>query len=308
MGKNTKVTFCNFPFTEGEKKTPIFIGKNDVGQFIYPDPPASLDFSDLNYMYLSTSHITVCIMEIGPGGFFNPPDYHPGDEAYFVLTGKITQFNPLTGQCIQVPKNDALLIPKKAMHSAYNFENESVKVLAVIAPKIVEDQAFPTDTTFPKVLYGTEAARKSAASRYDEPRIHRSVRDLDNFPMNGELQRKESIIYHIKDSEKLLVINGDARPVLMKFSVSNDFMDLGEYIIPTSGVIARYSEPIQHEHEALLFCPDENPVTVTFPNIRETYVLESYDAVYVPAREPYQIINYGSDVARLIYAVAKNGD
>ena len=305
MSKTTKVTFGNFPYTEKPKTAPIFIGRNEVGQFIYPDPPGSLDYSDLNYMYISTDHITVCIMDIGPGGFFNPPDYHPGDEAYFVLDGKITQFNPATGQCIQVPKNDALLIPKKAMHSAYNFEEEHVSVLAVIAPKIVEDQNFPTDTDFPKVIYGTEAARNSKASRFDEPRITRSVRDLGIFPMEGELQRKEGIIYHIKDSEKLLVINGDTRPILMKFSVSNDFMDLGEYIVPTGGVVARYSEPIAHEHEALLFCPDDSQITVLFPRIRETYVLGYRDAVFVPAREPYQLINYGSRSTRAIFAVAK---
>ncbi len=76
MINKAKAVFCNHPFTDGVKDKPIYIDNNNIGNFIYPD--FGLDYSDLNYMYLSTPNLTVCSMEIGPGGFFNPPDYHPG--------------------------------------------------------------------------------------------------------------------------------------------------------------------------------------------------------------------------------------
>lgn len=304
MERNSKVVFTNHPFSEGVKDKPIFINDSLIGKFIYPDT-GQLDYSDINYMYLSTDNITVCIMEIGPGGFFNPPDYHPGDEAYFILQGEITQFNPLNGQCIVVPKDNSLLIPKGTMHSAYNFGKETVRVLAVIAPKIVEDQNFPTDTDVQKAIYNSSAALNSDASRFDEPNVHNSIRDLGKFPLEGELLRAEKIIYHIDEQKKLKVIHGDTRPILMKFSVSNDFMDLGEYIVPTGGVVARYSEIIKHEMESLIFCVDETPITVYFPDTGETHVLKSYDAIYIPPKTSHQLINYGNGIARSIFVVAK---
>ena len=109
MAKQPKAIFGNHPFTpDGKKDEPIFLDSSNIGYFVYPDE--GLDYSDLNNVFFSGEHLTVCTMDIGPGGFFNPPDYHPGDEAYFITEGVDSQYCPATGQMIQVGK-DACLRP-----------------------------------------------------------------------------------------------------------------------------------------------------------------------------------------------------
>ena len=304
MNYKAKAVFGNHPFTEGEKDAPIYMDASNIGQFIYPD--FGLDYSDLNYMYLSTDSLTVCSMEIGPGGFFNPPDYHPGDEAYFVLEGVITQFNPATGQCIEVKEGEALLIPKGTLHSAYNFGEKAVKVLAVIAPKIVESQEFPTDVNGAKRIFHYN--RDEVPERiedWDEPQVYGTVDHLAVWPAPGEVLREKQLIYHITEQKKLKVIAGDTRPVLMKFAVSNDFLHMGEYIVPAGGVVARHSEVLCHGSEAFLLGM-EGPMTVYMTDTRETYILKHYEGLYIPAGMKYQLINYGTVCARAIFAIAKN--
>ena len=303
MSNKAKAIFGNHPFTESEKKEPIYMDNTNIGQFIYPD--FGLDYSDLNYMYLSTDKITVCSMEIGPGGFFNPPDYHPGDEAYFVLDGTITQFNPETGGCIEVKEGEALLIPKGTLHSAYNFTDKIVKVLAVIAPKIVESQEFPTDVNGPKKIYGYNPKDfKEKSEEFIAPYRYGTVDQLGEWPERGELLREKKLIYHITEERKLKVINGDTRPVLMKFSVSNDYMSVGEYIVPAGGVVTRHSDVIQHDKEAFLLGM-EGPLAVYMIESRETYMLQHYEGLYIPPKTPYMLLNYSAITARSVFAIAE---
>lgn len=302
MSSKAKAVFGNHPFTEGKKTEPIYMDSSNIGQFIYPD--FGLDYSDLNYMYYSSDTLTICSMEIGPGGFFNPPDYHPGDEAYFVLEGTITQFNPATGCCIEVKEGEALLIPKGALHSAYNFGEKKVKVLAVIAPKIVESQEFPTDVNGPKKILGY--APESFNAPTEDVRLpfrYGSIDQLGEWPEKGEFLREKSLIYHITEERKLKVIHGDTRPILMKYSVSNDFMNVGEYIVPAGGVVTRRSEPVSHDGDTFLLGVD-GTVAVYMTKTRETYMLKHYEGLYIPAGAEYMLLNYESVTGRIIFATA----
>ena len=117
--------------------------------------------------------------------------------------------------------------------------------------------------------------------------------------------REKQLIYHITEQKKLKVIAGDTRPVLMKFAVSNDFLHMGEYIVPAGGVVARHSEILCHGSEAFLLGM-EGPMTVYLTDTRETYILKHYEGLYIPAGMKYQLINYGTVGARAIFAIAKN--
>ena len=257
-------------------------------------------------MYLSTNNITVCSMEIGPGGFFNPPDYHPGDEAYFVLEGVITQFNPARGMTIEVKEGEALLIPKGTLHSAYNFTDKIVKVLAVIAPKIVESQEFPTDVNGPKKIWNYNPEDFGGKTEtFEAPYRYGSVDQLGEWPEKGTLLREKKLIYHITENRKLKIINGDTRPVLMKYSVSNDYMSVGEYIVPAGGVVTRHSDVIQHDTEAFLLGM-EGPLAVYLTETRETHMLKHYEGLYLPPNTPYMFINYSAVTARAIFAIAEH--
>ncbi len=303
MSSKAKAIFGNHPFTDGPKTEPIYMDSTNIGQFIYPD--FGLDYSDLNYMYYSSDKMTVCSMEIGPGGFFNPPDYHPGDETYFILEGTITQFNPETGMCIEVKENEALLIPKGTLHSAYNFGDKKVKVLAVIAPKIVESQEFPTDVNGPKRILGYNPADfKGKTEDFRSAYRYGSVDQLGDWPENGALLREKKLIYHITEERKLKIINGDTRPILMKYSVSNDFHSVGEYIVPAGGVVTRRSEVICHDGETFLLGM-EGPVAVYMMATRETYMLQHYEGLYIPPKTEYMLLNYESHTGRVIFAMSE---
>lgn len=304
MNHKAKAVFGNHPFTEEVKETPIYIDKGNIGQFIYPD--FGLDYSDLNYMYLSTDNLTVCSMEIGPGGFFNPPDYHPGDEVYYVLEGTITQFNSASGQCIEVPAGETLLIPKGTLHSAYNFGEEPVKVLAAIAPKIVESQEFPTDVDGPKRVFKYDKGLfKEGIKAWDEPRLYGTVDNLGAWPVDGNLLREQQVLCHITENKKLKVICGELNPVLMKFSVSNDFLHVGEYVLPAGGVKTRHSDVIKHGSEAMILGL-EGPMTVYITETRETYIIQKYEGLFIPANTEYQLVNYSGTTAKAIFVVGKN--
>ena len=102
--------------------------------FMYtPEQPHS---SDVNWMFMSTDTITCCKYRLGPGNSFDPVDVHAGDEAYYVIKGCVTMFNPGTGQVVELKQGEAILMPKGAPHKAYNFTAEEAEMLAVIAPQI----------------------------------------------------------------------------------------------------------------------------------------------------------------------------
>ncbi|MHB1254042.1 MAG: cupin domain-containing protein, partial [Candidatus Humimicrobiaceae bacterium] len=134
--------FGSYPFTP-DKKRPIHIRGELIKNFIYPaDVP---HFSDLNQLYVSTDKLTVGTWQLGPGGTYNPPDLHAGDEVYYLLEGTLTEHNPVLGEFINVKKGEALLLPEGGYHKGYNFGQGIMKVLYIIAPKIWLDQEPPMD-------------------------------------------------------------------------------------------------------------------------------------------------------------------
>jgi len=132
--------FGNYPCKPGEKK-PMVITREKMKLFIYtPDNPYA---SDINWLFASTDQLTVGVFQLAPGGSFDPPDIHAGDEVYYILNGTLTELNPENGQVEEVKKGEAILLPKGAAHKAYNFGTEKLTILYVIAPKIWEKVGVP---------------------------------------------------------------------------------------------------------------------------------------------------------------------
>ena len=75
------------PFPPGQLK-PKHIRQEEYIDSIYP--PASPALSDLTRFIVSTDKMFVGTYQLGPGGSFNPPDLHPGDETYYILNGTLT--------------------------------------------------------------------------------------------------------------------------------------------------------------------------------------------------------------------------
>lgn len=292
----TKIVHGNHPFTEGGiKDKPIHVYGDKVGAFIYPDWPAnSLEFSDLNLSYVMAQGLTVCTYELGPGGYFSPPDYHPGDEPYIVLEGTLTMLNNESGQVVRVKKGEGILLPKGAVHSGYNFENEKVRVLAMIAPKVVEDQAFPTDKAGCYKLFqgaGNDAFEKFPPKEY--PHRMGTLDDLYSWPVSGpEAREYPHHLYHVPEDRKLLCIHGQENPVLFKFTVSNDFIHVAQVRIPSGGKGCRMSDPICLAGKAVIYVDDDAPVTIFVRDTQEIFYLRAREALYLPEKTTFTILNY----------------
>jgi mannose-6-phosphate isomerase-like protein (cupin superfamily) len=124
----------NLPFPP-DKKKPKVIRKEDVVNTVYGkgDKPIKVTVvADTNRLYFSD-------YSIKPGGWFEPPDIHAGDEVYYCLEGEATMFDPVHGDTFVLREGDGFLIPKGTWHVGYNFGDKPFRLLTIIAPKAWAD-------------------------------------------------------------------------------------------------------------------------------------------------------------------------
>lgn len=133
-----------------DKKRPAIINRSKAIEIAYGkgDQPISVT------VYVDTDKLYLSEYTVKPGGWFEPPDIHAGDECYYCLEGTATMFDPVHGDVFQLNPGDALLIPKGTWHQAFNFGNKNFRLITVIAPKAWAD----VDVKFDKrpVYYKSE--------------------------------------------------------------------------------------------------------------------------------------------------------
>ncbi|MDZ7837996.1 MAG: cupin domain-containing protein [Actinomycetota bacterium] len=275
-----------------------------IKQFIYPDERPHL--SDLNYLYVSTDKLTVGTWQLGPGGTYDPPDLHAGDEVYYVTDGVLTEHNPILGEFIQVKKGEALLLPKDGYHKGYNFGQNIMRVLYAIAPKIWLDQEPPMDFSGDsmKMYKGKNNKNLSNYGAIPQWNNHGTTDDIGRWPASGPECRKEPILfYHITEDKKLVNVHGTKYPMLIKFFVSNDLVHMGEFMLPAGGVGSRASEPDSHKGDCCLNV-EIGPITVFLTETREVFDVQEGEAMFVPEGVSYQLINYTNHTAKAIFSIA----
>lgn len=288
-----RIEFRNHPFTPGGVKTePILITRDKLGYFTYPD--FDIAHSDLNTLLVSTPKLFAAYFELPPGTQYGPPDYHPNDEVYIVLEGELTQVSPYSGQAVTVKAGEALIMPKGCVHCGFNFGQVTAKMFSC-SPGIVDDQTFPVDQDGKWNIY-----KRGTREEFPQPRsLYRSTKlgtiyDIGKWPADFDDLRKETqYLYKVAEEDKLLVVRGLEFPILMKISVSNDMLQVGEYIIPAGGIQCRMSEPDAHEGEECIFVVSGD-MGIFIANTRETFKAMPGEAVYIPAGVKYSMINYGS--------------
>lgn len=295
--------FGNHPFPPQQKR-PIHIRGELIKHFIYPAERPH--FSDLNYLYVSTDKLTVGTWQLGPGGTYDPPDLHAGDEVYYLLDGVLTEHNPLMGEFIQAKKGEALLLPMHGYHKGYNFEQRIMRILYVIAPKIWEDQVPPMDfqSGRMKMYKGRSNKEFPVHKPIAQWNIHGTTDDIGRWPVPGPECRKTPIrFYHITEEKKLVNVHGTDYPMLVKFFVSNDLLHMGEFILPAGGTGSRASEPDSHKGDCVLFV-EWGPVTVFLTKTHEAFDVQPEEAMFIPEGVEYQLINYTNKTAKAIFSIA----
>lgn len=295
--------FGSYPFSPSEKK-PCHIKGDKIISYIAPvDKPYQ---SDLNLLFASTNNLTLGVFQLAPGSSYDPADIHEGDETYYVLQGILTVQNTTTGEFIQVRKGEGLFMPTYAYHKGYNFEEEELKVLFAIAPKVLPGNAVAADFSNGRM----NQYKNKYASTFEslEPiqliKYHGTTSMLGKFPVLGSESRKEPLMfYRVTENEKLLNIHGKEHPMLMKFLVSNDLMHMGEFILPSGGTACRASEPDSHKGDCILYV-EQGPAVIYLIDSKEAYPVNIGEAFLIPENTLYQIFNYSSKPLKIIFAIA----
>lgn len=296
-------TFGSYPFPP-DKKRPIHIRGDLIKNFIYPAEVAH--FSDLNQLFVSTDKLTVGTWQLGPGGTYNPPDLHAGDEVYYIMEGMLTEHNPVLGEFINVNEGEALLLPMGGYHKGYNFGQGIMKVLYIIAPKIWLDQEPPMDFAGEnmKMYKGKYNSRLKSYPQIQQWNIHGTTDDIGRWPVPGPECRKDPIMfYHITEEKKLLNVHGTEYPMMIKFFVSNNLCHMGEFILPAGGIGCRASEPDSHKGDCCLNI-EIGPITVFLTDTLQAYDVGQYEAFFIPEGTRYQLINYTDHMVKAIFSIA----
>ncbi len=299
-----RIVFGNHPFNHPQDQ-PMCIRKEHVGYFTYPD--YEIGTSDLNNLYVSTNELTMGYFELAPGAKFSPPDYHPGDECYYVLEGELTEVNPISGQALTVKAGEVLWIPQNSVHGGYNFSTKRMKAVFALAPAMVDTdlQEFPTDMDgMWRVLKGKDEANFKVYPDWNESSLHGTINHLGRWPQSGPEMRKDpKYLYVIDEKKKLNVINGLEDPYLMRFAVSNDLIHFGELVLPSGGKGCRISEPESHEGETAIFVT-EGILSFIMMKSREVFKVEENELMFIPKNTEYQMVNNWDKPARAVFTIA----
>lgn len=293
-----------FPFAPDRKK-PKHIRKSEYIDAIYP--PAAPEFADLTQTIASTDKLFFGTYQLAPGGSFNPPDLHPGDETYYVLDGTLTQQNAVNGQVIRAYKGESIWMPREAWHKAFNFEDEILRILFLIAPKAWDEKIPPDhypDGVDIKAYKGKNNNQYKALPAINKPSFIGTTDDIGRWPIPGPEGRKEPMLfYRIREEDKLLNIYDYENPMLMKFFVSNDVMHMGEFILPAGGRGVRISPVDVHKGDCVIFVV-KGPITVYLPNTKEAFIINEEDTMFLPEGTPYRLMNFTAKPVKAIFGIA----
>ena len=119
-----------------------------------------------------------------------------------------------------------------------------------------------------------------------------SLEKLGNYPVNGAEARTKGDLVKVAREDRLNLIFGQDHPVLMELCVTNDYMHVGEIVIPVGGV------------GDAIFYVLKGPATFYVADGDETFHVRGGEAFFLPEGVSYQCLNYGSDPIRMVFTIA----
>ena len=301
-----KGIYQNHPYTDKPRTKPFIVTRDEAFAFIYPTPEIGMKYSDISYCYVSTEEFTTTNYDVAPGSRFDPPDYHAGDEVYIVLEGTLTMLNTISGQVVEIQEGEGILMPQGALHVGYNFTQKKTRTMAYLAPKIFAEGGFPTDTVGQYNVFNAKGDKKfEDFSKYPGTNFMGNIADLGAWPVDGPSAREYPQMFHyIPENKKLLVINGQTDPVLMKFIVSNDYLHVAEMFIPSGGCGARMTEPCKHAGDCTYYV-HEGSLAIYITETGDSFQIQAGDVMFIPKNTEYQLFNYEADVQRALFCAVK---
>lgn len=130
-----------------------------------------------------------------------------------------------------------------------------------------------------------------------------SLQQLAKYPVDGAEARSKADLVKVARGDRLNLIFGHDHPALIELCVSNDYMHVGEIVIPVGGVGPRSSEPNSHEGDAIFYVL-KGPATFYIADGDETFHIRDGEAFFLPEGVSYQCLNYGSNPIRMVFTIA----
>jgi quercetin dioxygenase-like cupin family protein len=127
---------------------------------------------------------------------------------------------------------------------------------------------------------------------------------LGKWPVVGEEARRKPARMIVVSRDKMLrLIHGDRSPMSVVLYVSNDYLHVGEFVLPAGGPSARVSEIEDHDGDEVFYVL-EGPVAISLPDTRETFEVQEGDAFLIPEGTRHQYANFTDKTIRAVFAVA----
>lgn len=132
---------------------------------------------------------------------------------------------------------------------------------------------------------------------------------LGRWPQVGQVLREQKQLVVIRRNERLPIIHGQQRHILLSFIVSNDYMNLAIMTLPVS----RYSEWDIHDGDEVVIVL-KGSLTIRIPDSEETpeevlyrcYTVGTGEKFFIPEGVSHQYINFSSDPVEAFVAIAPN--
>ena len=132
-----------------------------------------------------------------------------------------------------------------------------------------------------------------------------NIQDVGKFPVDGPSARATGELFKVTSQNCLHTIYGKTYPIKINLFISNDFVHVGEMIIPSGGTGSRASEVIESDGDTVLYVK-EGPITFFIPSTQEVFHVEEGDTMFIPEHTPYQLINYSDKVLTALFTTAPN--
>jgi len=237
---------------------------------------------------ISTNRIQSGIMIINPGGFFEPPDIHSGDEIYYILEGQIAILDPATGQTITAEKGEMARIPKGVWHQSFNTGDENLEVLAFIAPLQWQEG----DAQIPSEFTGKSAYYQGTA---------------ETMPKPITPQEKAAALSTIRPQEACHAIHGVTNHYLVSFFVSNDRIHVGTFMLPMSirgDLESHRGDEILYVEKGCIAVEIYGPDHATEATVNDVFEVHDKQCLLIPEKMKHRYLNLSSHSTKVIFGIA----
>jgi mannose-6-phosphate isomerase-like protein (cupin superfamily) len=300
--------YQRFPFGDDEPYA-VKVAANEARYLSAAPDPEGLKLASI-LIYTSTPAMTIGFSPVPPGDWFTPGN-HPNAEAYFLLGGEMTIFNPETGQYEVMRTGDAYAIPAMSFHGGINTGNETADILWAI-PKHVWTEEFRANPEYDahySLLRDPIALNQEAIHRFkrhdswaqpgfrpgDAPESY--LDDLRCWPpRDGKRVHRDHDVDHVVMTERdwLHFATGSnyAHSILTSFCYAQPDFQAGRVRLPMGRVSSRMTLP----GERVYFPRGDKPFTVILSDSKDALTGIEGDALYVPAGVTHQVHNINAHV------------